>query len=149
VANRISKGVSFCHVKRIVAGNQLREAIVEGNHWYIGAMPALVIKAITINIGESASQEVVQTAGASKNKIEPVACAIKYLHAALVLSVVGPSGWNVIKGTKERRFISIPSQAISQFGAVKDVSVPRINEEENKIDEIGIIKEELVPMVGA
>lgn len=142
MANKISKGVSFCQVKRMEAENQLREEIVEGNHWYIGAIPALVIRAITINIGDKLFQGVVQTAGARRNRIDPVAWAMKYLQAALVLSVVGPREWNVIKGTKDKRFISIPSQAISQLGAVREVIVPRIKEAENKIEEIGIIKEE-------
>lgn len=30
--NRMSRGVSFCHVRRIVAENQFNEANVEGNH---------------------------------------------------------------------------------------------------------------------
>lgn len=30
--NKISKGVNFCHVRRIVAENQFSEARVEGNH---------------------------------------------------------------------------------------------------------------------
>lgn len=90
MANKISKGVSFCQVKRMEAENQLREEIVEGNHWYIGAIPALVIRAITINIGDKLFQGVVQTAGARRNRIDPVAWAMKYLQAALVLSVVGP-----------------------------------------------------------
>lgn len=62
------------------------------------------------------------------------------MHAALVLSVTGPSAWNVIKGMKDKRFISIPSQAINQLGADRDVRVPRINDEKNKIEEIGMYK---------
>lgn len=61
----------------------------------------------------------------------------------------GPIGWYEIKGINERRFISIPSQAMSQLGAVKEVSVPKISVVVNKRDEMGIIKEEIVPMVGA
>lgn len=30
--NRIRRGVSFCHVNRIVAENQFKDARVEGNH---------------------------------------------------------------------------------------------------------------------
>lgn len=115
----------------------------------MGAIPALVIKERTINMGESAAHEVVQTAGASKNKIEPVAWAIKYLHAALVLSVKGPRAWKVIRGIKDSKFISIPSQTISQLGAVSEVIVPRSKDEENKIDEMGIIKGEKFPIMGA
>jgi len=55
----------------------------------------------------------------------------------------------VIKGTKDKRFISIPNQAISQLGAVREVNVPRIKVEVNKIEEMGIIKEDTSPMVGA
>lgn len=51
-------------------------------------------------------------------------------------------GWKEIKGMNERRFISIPIQAINQLGADRDVRVPRIKEEEKRRDEIGIIKEE-------
>lgn len=115
----------------------------------MGAIPALVIKDKIIKTGESVAQGVVHTAGARRNKTDPVACAIKYLQAALVLSVRGPSAWKVIKGINDSKFISIPSQAISQLGAEREVSVPRIREEVNKIEEIGIIKGELVPMVGA
>lgn len=88
--NRIRRGVSFCHVRSSVAESQGKEAIVEGNHWNIGAIPAFVIKARKIKVGERAPKSVTQMAGASKNKIDPVAWAIKYLHAAPVLSVEGP-----------------------------------------------------------
>lgn len=53
-------------------------------------MPALVIREIIIKTGASLAHGVVQTAGASKNKTDPVAWAIKYLQAAFVLSVKGP-----------------------------------------------------------
>lgn len=81
--------------------------------------------------------------------MEPVAWARKYLHADLVLSEEGLEGWKEMRGINERRFISIPSQAISQLGADKEVKVPRIREEEKRRDEIGIIKEEEVPILGA
>lgn len=42
----------------------------------------------------------------------------------------------------ERRFISIPNQAINQLGAVSEVMVPKINVDVKRRDEIGIIKEE-------
>jgi len=38
---------------------------------------------------------------------------------------------------------------MNQFGAVRDVSVPKINVEENRMEEIGIIKGDYCPMVGA
>lgn len=71
--NKRSRGVNFCQVKRIVADGQLREAIVDGNHWYIGAIPAFVIKASMINIGLNLSQGVSQIAGPNKNSTDPVA----------------------------------------------------------------------------
>lgn len=82
--------------------------------------------------------------GAIRNITDPVACARKYLHADLVLSVEGVIGWKEISGMNERRFISIPSQAISQLGADKDVRVPRIKVDEKRRDEMGIIKEEKI-----
>lgn len=51
-------------------------------------------------------------------------------------------GWYEMRGMKESRFISIPSQAINQLGAVSDVMVPRTRVDVNRIDEMGIIKEE-------
>lgn len=70
---RVNRGVSFCQVNKINVGNQLRVATVEGNHWNMGAIPAFVINAITMNIGDKTDQDVVQTAGEIKNKVEPVA----------------------------------------------------------------------------
>jgi len=75
--------------------------------------------------------------------MEPVAWARKYLHADLVLSVEGAIGLYEIKGIKECKFISIPSHAISQLGAVRDVIVPRISVAVNSNEEMGIIKEEV------
>ena len=106
----------------------------------MGAIPALVISARTIKTGLKLAQGVVQTVGARRNKIVPVACAMKYLQMALVLSVSGPSAWKVIKGINDSRFISIPSQAISQLGAVSEVNVPRTRDEKNKIEEMGMYK---------
>lgn len=56
----------------------------------MGAMPAFVIKARKIKMGDRLFQSVIQTAGPRRNRIDPVACAIKYLQAARVLSVEGP-----------------------------------------------------------
>lgn len=109
----------------------------------MGAIPALVISATAINIGARGDQGVAQRAGPIKNSTDPAACAMKYLQALLVFSDTGPKGWKVVSGIKERRFISIPNHAISQLGAVRDVIVPRTRERENKIEEIGIIKEEM------
>lgn len=39
----------------------------------MGAIPAFVINAITMNTGDKADQDVVQTAGEIKNRVEPVA----------------------------------------------------------------------------
>lgn len=90
--NRRSRGVSFCHVSRIEAEVQVREAIVEGNHWYIGAIPALVRRANSKNAGLRALQGVSQIAGLMRSKTDPVACARKYLHADLALSEERPIG---------------------------------------------------------
>lgn len=92
IEKRIIRGVNFCHVRRREAVSQGRAAIVEGNHWNIGAIPALVIKARKIKTGHRDVQLVIHVAGPSKNRIVPVAWAIKYLHAALVLSEEGPVG---------------------------------------------------------
>lgn len=89
---RRRRGVSFCHVRRIVAEGHLREAIVDGNHWNIGAIPALVIRAIRRKIGVSLSHWDNQIEGARRKRVEPVACARKYLHAELVLSDEGLVG---------------------------------------------------------
>lgn len=108
----------------------------------MGAIPAFVIKAISRNIGLSLSQGVSQVVGPRRNRTDPVACARKYLHAALALSDETLVGWYEIKGTKESRFISIPNQTISQLGAVSEVRVPRIRVITKSRDEMGIIKEE-------
>lgn len=89
---RRRRGASFCQVRRREAEYQLSAAIVEGNHWYMGAIPALVISASRRNIGLRVVHVPSQVVGPSKNKTEPVACARKYLHAAAVLSVAGPIG---------------------------------------------------------
>ena len=49
----------------------------------------------------------------------------------------------------ERRFISIPNQAISQFGAVREVNVPRMRVEIKRRDEMGMYKGGEIPIVGA
>ena len=141
--NKRNKGVSFCQVKRVDAAGQLSEAIVDGNHWCIGAIPALVIKAIRSSMGLRLFQGVSHVVGARRNRMEPVAWARKYLHVAPVLSEETFVGWYEINGINERRFISIPSQAISQLGAVREIKVPRIRLAIKSRDEIGIIKEEI------
>lgn len=83
--NKRRRGVSFCQVIRVVAAGHLSDAMVEGNHWYIGAIPALVISAISRNMGLSLVQGVSQVVGPRRKRTEPVAWARKYLHAALVL----------------------------------------------------------------
>lgn len=55
-------------------------------------MPALVIKARSKNIGPNLSQGVSHVAGPRRKSTDPVACARKYLHAAVVLSVEGFMG---------------------------------------------------------
>lgn len=92
IEKRISRGVNFCHVRRVEAGSQFNEAIVEGNHWNMGAIPALVMSAIEMNIGERGDQGVAQRAGPIKNKTDPAAWAMKYLQALLVFSDMGPKG---------------------------------------------------------
>jgi hypothetical protein len=80
--------------------------------------------------------------GPRRNRIEPVAWAKKYLHVAPVLSEETFVGWYEINGINESKFISIPSQAISQLGAVKEIKVPKIRLIIKSRDEMGIIKEE-------
>lgn len=139
--------MSFCHVKRIVEVNHLILDTADGNHWYIGAMPDLVMRDSPRNTGVSLWSVVVHTVGASKKSTVPVAWARKYLQAGVVLSV---GVWvNVIRGTKDSRFISIPNQAIIQLGAVSAVAVPSTRVEKNKIEEMGIYKGGKFPMVGA
>jgi len=70
---RRRRGVSFCHVRRMDAEGHLREAIVDGNHWNIGAIPALVMRARRRNIGLSLSHCVSQIAGARRRRTDPVA----------------------------------------------------------------------------
>ncbi len=147
--NKRRRGVSFCQVMRVVAAGQLRDAIVEGNHWYMGAIPALVIRAMSKNIGLNLVQGVSQVVGPKRKRTEPVAWARKYLHAALVLLDVILVGWYEIRGMNERRFISIPNQAINQLGAVREVSVPRIRVEIKRSDEMGMYKGGEIPIVGA
>lgn len=48
----------------------------------------------------------------------------------------------------DKRFISIPSHAISQFGAVRDVRVPNNKVKKNRVAEMGIIKGDFVPWWG-
>lgn len=136
-----SRGASFCQVNRSDTDGQFNDAAVDGNHWNIGAIPALVMSANRRNMALRLFHGPSHVVGPSRNKTDPVACARKYLHAAAVLSVAGPIGWKAIKGINESKFISIPNQAINQLGAVRDVSVPRISEVINRIDEIGIIRE--------
>lgn len=44
----------------------------------------------------------------------------------------------------ERRFISIPNHTMSQLGAVREVIVPRMRDEKNRRDEMGIYKGDCV-----
>jgi hypothetical protein len=71
--NKRNRGVSFCQVKRVEAAGQLSAAIVEGNHWCIGAIPAFVIRAIKRSIGLRLFQGVSHVVGPRRNRIEPVA----------------------------------------------------------------------------
>lgn len=48
----------------------------------------------------------------------------------------------------DKRFISIPSHAINQLGAVREVKVPNSKVKKNRVAEIGIIKGDFVPWWG-
>lgn len=43
---KIERGAIFCHVRRIIRGNQSRPSTIDGNHWWKGALPSFSTMAI-------------------------------------------------------------------------------------------------------
>lgn len=82
----IDRGASFCHVDRIIAGNQLIEVITEGYHKWHGAIPILIINEnnriviiLVINWLDNHIQVLLKI-----SRLDPIAWVNKYLTAASV-----------------------------------------------------------------